>query len=83
MEEMKKNGGDYYTSNMFEEAEAAIQKEMKKILKRKNEEIQERQNNFEMKHQKELHQKRTQSAEGTVKMNEQTNRVVQKNEGKA
>lgn len=77
-EMMKKNGGDCYTSNMFEEAEAAIQKEVKKILKRKNEEIQERQNDFEMKHQEELRQKRTQSAERTVKMNEQTNRVVQK-----
>ncbi|XP_037535883.1 GTPase IMAP family member 9-like [Nematolebias whitei] len=33
-EMMKKNGGGHYTSNMFGEAEAAIQKEMKKILKR-------------------------------------------------
>lgn len=77
-EMMTRNGGGYYTSNMFEEAEAAIQKEMNKILKRKNEEIQELQKNFEMKHQEELQAKRTQSAERKAKTKEQTNQVVQK-----
>uniref|UniRef100_A0A4W6EEW1 AIG1-type G domain-containing protein n=1 Tax=Lates calcarifer TaxID=8187 RepID=A0A4W6EEW1_LATCA len=37
---VRKNGSSYYTSEMFQEAEAAIQKEMQRILKEKEEEIQ-------------------------------------------
>uniref|UniRef100_A0A3B4UXH0 AIG1-type G domain-containing protein n=1 Tax=Seriola dumerili TaxID=41447 RepID=A0A3B4UXH0_SERDU len=37
---VKKNGSGHYTSEMFQEAEAAIQKEMKRILKEKDEEVQ-------------------------------------------
>ncbi|XP_071340103.1 GTPase IMAP family member 8-like [Trachinotus anak] len=41
VEEMvRKNGGGHYASEMFQEAEAAIQKEMKRILKEKEDEIQ-------------------------------------------
>ncbi|XP_056275763.1 GTPase IMAP family member 8-like [Pseudoliparis swirei] len=47
---VKKNGGDCYTSNMFQEAEAAIQKEMKRILKGKEGEIEREKTDFENKH---------------------------------
>lgn len=71
-EMMKKNGGSHYTSDMFAEAEAAIQQEMNKILKEKNEEVEELKKNFEKKHEEELQGKRTKSAQQT------TNQVVQK-----
>ncbi|XP_034396908.1 GTPase IMAP family member 8-like [Cyclopterus lumpus] len=47
---VKKNGGDCYTSKMFQEAEAAIQKEMKRILKGKEGEIEKEKTDFENKH---------------------------------
>ncbi|XP_031143325.2 GTPase IMAP family member 8-like [Sander lucioperca] len=37
---LKENGGNCYTSEMFQEAEEAIQKEVEKILKEKEEEMQ-------------------------------------------
>uniref|UniRef100_A0A3B4WNR1 AIG1-type G domain-containing protein n=1 Tax=Seriola lalandi dorsalis TaxID=1841481 RepID=A0A3B4WNR1_SERLL len=37
---VRKNGSGHYNSEMFQEAEAAIQKKMKRILKEKEEEVQ-------------------------------------------
>ncbi|XP_068452393.1 GTPase IMAP family member 8-like [Clinocottus analis] len=63
---VKKNGGGCYTSKMFREAEAAIQYEVKRILKGKEEEIQREKTDFGKKHlaaiqakQKELDEKST------------------------
>lgn len=47
---VKKNGGSYYTSKMFEEAEAAIQKEKERILKEKGEDIEKLRRELERKH---------------------------------
>lgn len=49
---VKKNGGGYYTSEMFKEAEAAIQKEMQKIMKKKEEEIERQKKDLEKEHEK-------------------------------
>uniref|UniRef100_A0A671USS4 AIG1-type G domain-containing protein n=1 Tax=Sparus aurata TaxID=8175 RepID=A0A671USS4_SPAAU len=49
---VKKNGGSYYTSEMFREAEAAIQKQTKKIMKEKEPKIQMEQRELEQKYQK-------------------------------
>uniref|UniRef100_A0A3B4UXK7 AIG1-type G domain-containing protein n=1 Tax=Seriola dumerili TaxID=41447 RepID=A0A3B4UXK7_SERDU len=45
---VKKNGSGHYTSEMFQEAEAAIQKEMKRILKEKDEEVQRQKMSLKM-----------------------------------
>ncbi|XP_076586508.1 uncharacterized protein LOC143320595 [Chaetodon auriga] len=55
---VRKNGGGCYTSEMFKEAEAAIKKEMDKIMKEKEPEIQREQQDLERKHQKEMQEKK-------------------------
>ncbi|XP_075323309.1 uncharacterized protein LOC142381901 [Odontesthes bonariensis] len=51
---VRKNGGGYYTSEMFNEAEAAIQKEMQKIMKEKNEEMGRLKREFERKNEEKI-----------------------------
>ncbi|XP_078141522.1 GTPase IMAP family member 8-like [Centroberyx gerrardi] len=51
---VKKNGGGCYTSELFQEADAAIQKEVEKILKEKEEEMQREKEEFERKHEEEM-----------------------------
>uniref|UniRef100_A0A3P9DUA5 AIG1-type G domain-containing protein n=1 Tax=Maylandia zebra TaxID=106582 RepID=A0A3P9DUA5_9CICH len=51
---VKDNGGSFYTNEMLQEAETAIRKEMQKILKKKEEEIQEQKAEFERKHKEEM-----------------------------
>ncbi|XP_078141481.1 GTPase IMAP family member 8-like [Centroberyx gerrardi] len=51
---VKKNGGGCYTTEMFQEADAAIQKEMEKILKEKEEEMQREKEELERKHEEEM-----------------------------
>ncbi|KAM7391035.1 hypothetical protein PAMP_021752 [Pampus punctatissimus] len=60
---VRKNGGNYYTSEMFQEAEAAIQKEMKRILKEKEEEMQRQKRDLERKHEEEMQVKKNKLAE--------------------
>uniref|UniRef100_A0A3P8U583 AIG1-type G domain-containing protein n=1 Tax=Amphiprion percula TaxID=161767 RepID=A0A3P8U583_AMPPE len=51
---MRENGGRYYTSEMFQEAEAAIQKEMQRILKVKEEEIQKEKKDLKRQHEEKI-----------------------------
>ncbi|KAM3868430.1 GTPase IMAP family member 8-like [Diretmus argenteus] len=51
---VKKNGGGCYTNEMFQEAEAAIQKEVEKILKEKEEEMQKEKEEIGRKHEEEM-----------------------------
>uniref|UniRef100_A0A4W6G610 AIG1-type G domain-containing protein n=1 Tax=Lates calcarifer TaxID=8187 RepID=A0A4W6G610_LATCA len=55
---VRKNGGSYYTSEMFQEAEAAIQKEMQKIMMVKEKEIQRQKRDLERKHEEEIQVKK-------------------------
>uniref|UniRef100_A0A8D3ANV4 AIG1-type G domain-containing protein n=1 Tax=Scophthalmus maximus TaxID=52904 RepID=A0A8D3ANV4_SCOMX len=55
---VKTNGGSYYTSEMFQEAEAAIQKEMQKILKEKQEEMQRQKTDLERKLREDMQEKK-------------------------
>ncbi|XP_069022334.1 GTPase IMAP family member 8-like [Embiotoca jacksoni] len=48
------NGGGCYTSEMFQEAEAAIQKEMEKILKEKEEEMKRKEEELQTQHKEEM-----------------------------
>ncbi|KAM4579499.1 GTPase IMAP family member 8-like [Fundulus diaphanus] len=50
---VKKNGGIFYTNKMLQQAEAAIKKEMKRILKEKEEEMEKMKEKLERKHNKE------------------------------
>ncbi|KAM9360525.1 uncharacterized protein ABDE67_001132 [Symphorus nematophorus] len=54
----KKNGGSCYTTEMFQEAEAAIQKEVKRILKEKDKEMQREKDELERKHDEEIQAKK-------------------------
>ncbi|KAM8761426.1 uncharacterized protein AB9X84_009115 [Acanthopagrus schlegelii] len=60
---VKKNGGSYYTSEMFREAEAAIQKQTKKIMEEKEPKIQMEQRQLEQKYQEEMQKKKDRMAE--------------------
>ncbi|GLD68413.1 uncharacterized protein AKAME5_001972600 [Lates japonicus] len=51
---VNRNGGGYYTSEMFQEAEAAIQREVERIKKAKEEEIQRQKRDLERKHEEEI-----------------------------
>ncbi|XP_034548175.1 uncharacterized protein LOC117819072 isoform X2 [Notolabrus celidotus] len=53
-EMLKVNSGSFYTSDMFQEAEAAIQKEVEKILKEKEEEMQRQRDELQRKHEEEM-----------------------------
>ncbi|GLD61381.1 GTPase IMAP family member 8-like protein, partial [Lates japonicus] len=55
---VRKNGSSYYTSEMFQEAEAAIQKEMQKIMMVKGKEIQRQKRDLERKHKEEVQVKK-------------------------
>uniref|UniRef100_A0A671UDX9 Centromere-associated protein E-like n=1 Tax=Sparus aurata TaxID=8175 RepID=A0A671UDX9_SPAAU len=51
---VKTNGGSCYTNEMLQEAEAAKQKEMERILKEKEEEVRREREELKRKHQKEV-----------------------------
>ncbi|XP_051251057.1 GTPase IMAP family member 8-like isoform X2 [Dicentrarchus labrax] len=53
-EMVRHNGGSCFTSEMFQEAEAAIQKEVDRILKEKEEEMQREKEELQRKHEEEL-----------------------------
>uniref|UniRef100_A0AAQ4RZI2 AIG1-type G domain-containing protein n=1 Tax=Gasterosteus aculeatus aculeatus TaxID=481459 RepID=A0AAQ4RZI2_GASAC len=51
---LKINGGNCYTNEMFQEAEAAIKKEVEKILKEKEEQMQIEREELKKKHEEEI-----------------------------
>ncbi|XP_059193417.1 GTPase IMAP family member 8-like [Centropristis striata] len=51
---LKENGDSFYTSEMFQEAEEAIQKEVDRILKEKEEEMQKQKEELQRKHEEEM-----------------------------
>ncbi|XP_071380651.1 GTPase IMAP family member 8-like [Centroberyx affinis] len=73
---VKNNGGGCYTTEMFQEAEAAIQKEVEKILKEKEEEMQREKEELKRKHEEEMQVMRR-------KMEEQRSETEQEREMRA
>ncbi|XP_044189640.1 interaptin-like [Thunnus albacares] len=51
---VKKNGGSCFSNEILQEAEAAIKKEVEKILKEKEEEMKREREEFERKHEEEM-----------------------------
>uniref|UniRef100_A0A3Q1HAH6 Immune-associated nucleotide-binding protein 9-like n=1 Tax=Acanthochromis polyacanthus TaxID=80966 RepID=A0A3Q1HAH6_9TELE len=51
---VKENGGSFYTTEMFQEAEAEIQKSVEKILKEKEQEMKKKMEELERKHEEEM-----------------------------
>ncbi|XP_030272199.1 uncharacterized protein LOC115581332 [Sparus aurata] len=51
---LRENGGSCYTSEMFQEAETAIQKEVERILKEKEEEMERQKEELQRKHEEEI-----------------------------
>ncbi|XP_059193422.1 GTPase IMAP family member 8-like [Centropristis striata] len=51
---LKENGDSFYTSEMFQEAEEAIQKEVDRILKEKEEEMKKQKDELQRKHEEEM-----------------------------
>ncbi|XP_061570942.1 GTPase IMAP family member 8-like isoform X2 [Cololabis saira] len=54
---VKNNGSSYYTTDVFQEAETAIQQEVKRILKEKEEEMERQKQELLHKHQQEIRAK--------------------------
>lgn len=81
---VRKNGGGYYTSEMFKEAEATIQKEMDKIMK-KEEEMQRYKRDLQRQHEeeiKEMRQKTEQVRALTEKALEEKKEFIKREEEK-
>ncbi|XP_073323201.1 GTPase IMAP family member 8-like [Pagrus major] len=55
---VRKNGGSYYTSEMLREAEAAIQKEIERILSETGEKTQKQKRDLERKHEAKMQEKK-------------------------
>ncbi|KAK2901593.1 hypothetical protein Q8A73_011339 [Channa argus] len=51
---LKENGGNCFTSKMFQQSEAVIEKEVEKILKEKDEEMRRMEEELQIKHMKEI-----------------------------
>ncbi|XP_037633779.1 uncharacterized protein LOC119492941 [Sebastes umbrosus] len=64
---VRKNGGGYFTSELFQRAEEAIQKEKEKIMRVKEQEVRD----LERKHQKEMREKEEKFAELEAKLDQE------------
>ncbi|KAK1892821.1 GTPase IMAP family member 4 [Dissostichus eleginoides] len=75
---IRKNGDGYYTSDLFQGAEAAIRKEMEKIMEEKEAEIQREQRDLKRKHREEIKEKERKMAEVTSQLDQERERAKEK-----
>ncbi|XP_063753725.1 GTPase IMAP family member 8-like isoform X2 [Eleginops maclovinus] len=79
---LKGNGGSCYTSEMFQEAEAAIQKEVEKILKEKEEEMQRQREELQRKHEEEMEEIKRRMEQETAETEQKRAKQLQEMEEK-
>uniref|UniRef100_I3JXA3 AIG1-type G domain-containing protein n=2 Tax=Oreochromis niloticus TaxID=8128 RepID=I3JXA3_ORENI len=79
---VKENGGSCYTSQMFQEAEAAIQKEVEKILKEKEEEMKRKEHELQRKHNEEIENIRIRIEREREKIEQERRKQLKKMEKK-
>uniref|UniRef100_A0A3Q2EDG1 GTPase IMAP family member 8-like n=2 Tax=Cyprinodon variegatus TaxID=28743 RepID=A0A3Q2EDG1_CYPVA len=72
---VKNNGGSCFTNDMLQEAEAAIRKEIKKILKEKEEEMQKKIDELIKSHQKEKDDMEKQKIKAEQEMKEKDTKI--------
>lgn len=73
---VRRNDNGYYTSEMFNEAEAAIQKEIKKIMKEKEPQIELEQQNLKRQHQEEMRVWREMFEKQISDLNDKSDKLV-------
>ncbi|KAF7653070.1 hypothetical protein LDENG_00087600 [Lucifuga dentata] len=79
---IQKNGGSCYTSEMFQEAEAAIQKEVQRILKEKEEEMKKQKEELERKHEEEIQAMKRRMEEQREETEQERNKQLKEMEEK-
>nr|XP_024657824.1 immune-associated nucleotide-binding protein 9-like [Maylandia zebra] len=77
---VKDNGGNCFTNEMLEEAEAAIKKEMKRILKEKEEEMKREREELERKHEEEKEAIKTRLEEEKEKVQQERDQKLKEME---
>ncbi|XP_030579388.1 GTPase IMAP family member 8-like isoform X2 [Archocentrus centrarchus] len=78
---VKENGGQWYTNEMLQEAEAAIKKEVQRILKEKEEEMKKQIEELETKHQKEKESMKRRMEEQSAEIKQELQQKNQKLKG--
>nr|XP_024660191.1 GTPase IMAP family member 8 [Maylandia zebra] len=75
---LKDNYGGYYTTEMFQEAEAAIQKEMERLLKQKDEDMMREREVLKRKHEGEMQKVKRQMEEQISKFESEKEQSLKK-----
>ncbi|KAK2838167.1 hypothetical protein Q5P01_015379 [Channa striata] len=73
---VKENRAAYYTTEMFQEAEEAIQREVEKILKEKEEEMQKERDEIKGKHEEEMQEMKRRMKEERAEIEEDKKRRI-------
>ncbi|XP_037535926.1 GTPase IMAP family member 8 [Nematolebias whitei] len=73
---VKENGGSFYTDEMLEEAEAAIQKKMKKILQENEEKMKREKEDLKRKHDEKIEEMKRKMEEEKEKLKQEANKKL-------
>ncbi|XP_041638445.1 GTPase IMAP family member 8-like [Cheilinus undulatus] len=79
---LEDNGGSFYTSDMFQEAEAAIEEEVERILEEKEEEMQRQKEELQRKHEEEMEEMKKRMEKQRKESEQQREKQLREMEGK-